>query len=554
MNFAPWHPFRNFPGRARSLRAWLVGGALVATTVAAASVATLASASPTSTGPASAFSALAPASQTPAQRCAALADLKLPETIKITAELDSDGTFPLPPQPPFPPPPPLTGLPEFCRVAITVEQQINIEVWLPTDTYNRRFQAVGGGVYAGSISYSALAGALSAGYATASTDTGHQAFFLSGSWALNADGTLNWPLIEDFASRSLFELTKKAKAVIKEFYGRDAKYSYWNGCSTGGRQGMMLAQRFPSGYDGILAGAPAIHWDRFHPAQLWPQVVMQQELGGPIAQCKLAVATQAALSSCDGIDGVTDGVIEDPRTCHFDPRTLVGTSTACGTFTEDDARVLQMIWDGPRGAGPGVGSFLWYGLEPGAPLFAMAGPNPFPVTLEHLRFWVKQDPTFDWHTLGYEGLEEFFKVSRQKFGHVIGTDDPNLNAFRKAGGKVLMWHGWNDQLIFPEGSIDYYDRVIRGFGSTKQAQKFARLFMAPGVEHCGGGVGPNVFDMFGALVDWVEKGNAPDRITASRIEGGNVVRTRPLCPYPSVATYDGKGDPSSADSFKCKEG
>jgi hypothetical protein len=483
-------------------------------------------------------------SAAPVVPCESLADLALPDTTTISATSVPAGSF----DPPGPTPP-IANLPAFCRVALTVAPQINIEVWLPTDTYNDRFQAVGGGVYAGNISYSpAMATALRDGYATASTDTGHSAFFLDGSWALNPDGTLNEGLIEDFASRSLFELTQKAHTLIETFYGQHATYSYWNGCSTGGRQGLMLAQRFPEGYDGILAGAPAIHWDRFHPAQLWPQVVMQQELGGPIAQCKLAVATQAAVDHCDGLDGVVDGVLEDPRQCDFDPDTLIGTSTACGDFTEADARVLQMIWDGPRASD---GSFLWYGLTMGAPLNAFAGPVPFPVTLQHINYWVKQDPAFDWHTLGYAGLEEVFHESHELFGDVIGTDDPNLSAFRDTGGKVIIWHGWNDQLIFPEGTIDYYERVIDTFHNAKQVRQFARLFMAPGVFHCAGGTGPSVFDMFGALVQWVENDQVPDRIIASQIVGGTVVRTRPLCAYPFVAHYNGRGDPNLAKSFKC---
>jgi hypothetical protein len=469
--------------------------------------------------------------------CDALDELTLPEVTQITATLvttgSSDGQ---------------SSLPTFCRVALTVSPQVNIAVWLPAaGTYNHRFQAVGGGGYAGSISYGAMANALRAGYATASTDTGHPAS-AGGTFALNPDGTLNEQLIEDFASRSLFELTKKAKTLIAAYYGEAAAYSYWNGCSTGGRQGLMLAQRFPSGYDGILAGAPAINWDRFHVAHLWPQVAMRQELGGPIAQCKLAVASQAAVSACDGLDGIGDGVLDDPRRCDFDANTLVGASTPCGSITAADARVLNMIWGGMHGVD---GSFLWSGLSKGAPLNFLAGPSPFFIGLQHLLYWVKRDPAFDWRTLDYASLEAAFGESQALFDHVIGTDDPDLSAFRDAGGKVLMWHGWNDQLIFPGGTIDYYERVLDTFHSTEQVQRFARLFMAPGVLHCGGGTGPQVFDMFGALVRWVESGEAPDEIIASRVENNVTVRTRPLCPYPYVARYDGKGDPNSTESFRC---
>jgi len=535
MNVAPRKRPGNSSAIERPLRIWLLCAVVAAAIITCAGLA----ATVAGVTPATAAGRSLLGMQAAPVACDTLDDLSLPDVTAITAQLvtsgSSDGQ---------------TNLPAFCRVALTVEQQINIAVWLPTDaTYNGRFQAVGGGVYAGVISYGAMGGALRNGYATASTDTGHSTSPLSGAFALNPNGTLNWQLIEDFASRSLFELTKKAKTLIDTFYGEPAAYSYWNGCSTGGRQGLMLAQRFPEGYDGILAGAPAINWDRFIPAELWPQVVMQRELGGPIAQCKLGVASLAAVGACDGLDGVVDGVLDDPRRCEFDPSTLVGTSTPCGDITAADARVIQMIWDGPRGTD---GSFLWYGLAKGAPLNALAGTNAFPIPVEHFRYWIKRDPAFDWKTLDYAGFEQSFRLSHHLFNDAIGTDNPDLSGFRDAGGKVLMWHGWNDQLIFPEGAIDYYDRVIETLHSTEQVQRFARLFMAPGVFHCGGGTGPQVFDMFGALVHWVENGEAPDRIIASRVENNVVVRTRPLCTYPYVARYDGKGDPNSADSFECK--
>lgn len=472
-----------------------------------------------------------------AAACEELASLALPETIAITAELDLDGSAAG-----------QSGLPEFCRVALTVEPAVNIEVWLPTDAYNARFQAVGGGGYAGSISFGAMAAAMRDGYATASTDTGHTGF--SGAFALNPDGTLNWQLIEDFASRSLFQLTEKADVLIDAFYGQAATYSYWNGCSTGGRQGMMLAQRFPDGYDGILAGAPAIHWDRFHPAHLWPQLVRLEETGGTIANCKYDAVTAAAVAHCDLQDGVADEILDDPRRCDFDPHSLVGIDLgACGTLTEKEADAIVLMWDGPR---DGEGDRLWYGIPIGTPMAALAGPFPFFVGLQHAQFWVNQDPSWDWQTLTYENYPAFFETSVTKFNEVIGTDDPDLSAFRDSGGKVLMWHGWADPLIFPQGTVDYYEDVIDTFHSAEQVQEFARLFMAPGVGHCGGGAGPNQFDMFGALVAWVEDGAAPERITATRTEGGVAIRTRPLCAYPYVARFDGSGDADIETSFECR--
>jgi hypothetical protein len=312
----------------------------------------------------------------------------------------------------------------------------------------------------------------------------------------------------------------------------------------------MLAQRFPDGYDGILSAAPAINWERFIAAEIWPQVASFAEVGGSVSACKLTAVTEAAVAHCDSQDGVVDGILDDPRRCDFDPASLVGTELgACGTLTAAEAEAIRRIWEGPTDAD---GNRLWYGLPVGAPLGALGGAFPFIIAVQHAALWVNQDPTWDWHTLTYESYPAFFQQSFDKFNDVIGTDDPDLSAFRDSGGKVLMWHGWADQLIFAEGTIDYYDRVIDKFHSTQQVQEFARLFMAPGVFHCGGGPGPNQFDSFGALVGWVERGEAPERIVASRVEGGAVVRTRPLCAYPYVPRYDGEGDPDDAASFECK--
>ena len=478
--------------------------------------------------------------------CEDLAVIALPEVVTITAELDSDGSAGG-----------QTDLPEFCRVALRVDEAIDIEVWLPTDSYNRRYQAVGGGGYAGQLSYGAMAAALRNGYATSSTDTGHDGG--SGAFALNPDNTLNNQLIEDFASRSLIEMTRKAKSLIAAFYGGEAEYSYWNGCSTGGRQGLMLAQRMPDAYDGMQIAAPAINWDRFIPAEMWPQVVMNVELGEPLAICKLRAFKEAAIDHCDAYDGVVDGVLGNPLICDYDPSSLVGTTPdGCDdAVTATDAIVMQKIWDGPVDEN---GQRLWYGLPKDTPVedfglvnaFAAPAFVPFFIAEVHLRIWVEQDPTFDWRTLDYADYAEMFRESQAKFKDVIGTDDPDLRPFKEAGGKIVMWHGWTDQLIFAEGSIDYYERVVNVFGSRPHVEDFMRLFMAPGVLHCAGGVGPNQFDPFGAMVDWVETGSAPDWIIAAEVDGTTIVRTQPLCVYPLVAVPFGRGDRADASSYKCR--
>ncbi|HEY2381938.1 MAG TPA: tannase/feruloyl esterase family alpha/beta hydrolase [Terriglobia bacterium] len=482
----------------------------------------------------------------PAVSCEQLGSFQLKNVSSITAKSVPAGTFAPPAGAP------LQDLPAFCRVSIMIKPRINIEVWLPL-MWNERFQAVGGGGYAGSISWPALATALRSGYATASTDTGHDgATQQGGSFALNKDGTPNPQLVEDFAFRSLQELTMQSKELIKAFYAAKPKYSYWNGCSTGGRQGLIQAQRLPGGYDGILAGAPAINWDRFIPAELWPQVVMKQEAGGPIAACKLNTVTSAAIRACDSFDGVMDGVLEDPRRCKFDPVALqcaAGATPDCNCLTAGEVAAVRKIWDGPRSKD---GDRLSYGLTRGAPLAALSGNAAFSISADHFKYWVERNPSFDWHTLDYPGFESEFQKSRAQLNRVIGSDDADLHQFHRDGGKVLLWHGLADQLIFPEGTIDYYERVVDKSGGLKETQTFARLFLAPGVGHCGGGSGPNSFDLFGELVKWVESGQAPERIIASRTQNDQVVRTRPLCAYPKVATYSGSGSTDDAKNFVCE--
>jgi pimeloyl-ACP methyl ester carboxylesterase len=398
------------------------------------------------------------------------------------------------------------NLPTFCRVALTVPPQIRIEIWLPKDTWNGRYRGEGGGGYAGQISYAGLAAGVRAGYATASTDTGHPAA-VGGSFALNPDGTLNVPLIVDFAERSLRELAISAKAIINAYYLRKPAYSYWNGCSTGGRQGLVAAQRFPEEYDGLVIGAPAINWDRFIPSELWPQIVMNQTAGRPISSEKLNAATQAVFAACDANDGVEDGIINDPRKCNYDPAALTcktGEETAT-CLSAQEVAAIRKIWDGPSTPS---GQRLWFGLERGTPLTFLAGSNPFPIALSHLRYWIHQDAKFDWRALTEADFEGDFKASQKKFHDVIGTDDPKLEAFRKRSGKMIIWHGEADPLIFPRGTLNYFDRVLSANGGAVRVKEFARLYMAPGVGHCAGGDGPNPVGLFDAVVDWVEKGVA----------------------------------------------
>lgn len=530
-----------------------------------------------------------------AAECSALSRLHLAEVTSIRAEAVAAKAFTPPPAFPGLRPGRPVAMP-FCRVRLTVAPQIHIEVWLPpAGSWNHRFEAVGGGGFAGTISYAALATALTGNavtghFATASTDTGHPASGTEngqggangaqagGGFALEpATHRLNRGLIVDFASRSLHQMTEKAKALIDAYYGAPVKFSYWNGCSTGGRQGLMEAQRFPGDYNGILAGAPAINWDRFVPASLWPAVAMQLVAHHAIAPEKLQAATAAAIKACDALDGVTDGVISDPRRCRFDPRTLqCGAAGAARDHTclaADEATALREIWQGARGP---RGAFLWYGLEPGTPLAAMAGRAPFPISLDYWRLWIERSPAFDWHTLTDATFAAGIRESQEKFHDVIATDSADLSAFRAHGGKLLTYHGWSDPLIFPRGSIQYFERVLAANGGAKRVGEFYRLFMVPGMSHCFGGAGAVNFGQSGlvpaepdpehdaliALERWVESGIAPQALIASTDPQPLHARedpthsaafSRPLCPYPQTAVYDGHGNPDIAASFRCAD-
>jgi Tannase and feruloyl esterase len=506
--------------------------------------------------------------------CASLGSISLPNTTVNSAIDTPAGSIP-PPFPGFP----ATPVVATCRVHATVttpgaNDHIGIDVWLPVSGWNGRFQGVGGGGYKADDP-NEMAVAVNAGYSAAGTDAGHTSASpipaFDGSFALDGEGDLNWPLIEDFAYRGVHDAAVVGKAVTAAYYGSSARYSYFNGCSTGGRQGMAEAQRYPSDFDGILAGAPAINWDRYVPASLWPELVMQRS-SDFVPSCKFAAFQAAAIKACDTLgDGVVDGVIGDPPSCKFDPNSLVGTSTACGTITAQDAAVVKRI---VAGAHATSGEFLWFGVQWGAP-FAGDFPGtglantttvngglvgaPFPLILEHMGTWVQQNPpvpagTWDWTTTTYDQFDQLFQRSVEMYGRVMGTATPDLSGFKKAGGKLIMWHGQADQLIFPQGSIRYYKRVQQAMGGSDRTNDFARLFLAPGVTHCAGGPGAQPADPLGQLVAWVEKGNAPNSLNGAVIDAstGTVSATRPICMYPNVAAYKGRGASTEASNFECR--
>jgi hypothetical protein len=477
----------------------------------------------------------------------------------------------------------------YCLVRVLVPQAINIWVGLP-NTWNGRWQSLGGGGYAGSVS--APTGAVNGGYAGAMTDTGHTGG--SGTFGCVNDcagnsasnpGQPDIPLQIDFANRSEHLMAYIGKQLVKRYYGRPVVASYWNGCSTGGRQGLRMAQDYPFDYDGILAGASAIHWDRFQAAQIWYQVVQYMDNGGLIGggvaatlTAKENLATSKALLACDALDGVIDGaegVLTDPRACAYsaaaDPTITRSSCTASDPtcLTPTEASAIDKMWQGPvscavassgacavsgvatRDLSDDGNKRLWYGETRGTALNALGGTTPFSIAVAQPRYWVYFDPTWDFHTLNYSNMLQFFRDTVAHVGPIMASDNPDLSTFRDRGGKLVMWHGFADQLIVPQGSIDYYDRVTQALGGGyPQTQQFARLFMAPGVGHCGGGSGPQPQGLFEAVVNWVEHGVAPDRILASRsISSGT--QTRPLCPYPAFAHWAGVGSTNDAANFVC---
>jgi feruloyl esterase len=483
-----------------------------------------------------------------AATCESLASLALPGTTITLAQSVAAGEFTLPGRTFGGTPAPavaLKDLPAFCRIAATLkptsDSDIKIEVWLPAAGWNGKLQAVGNGGWAGVISYGAMAEALHDGYATSSTDTGHVGG--SGSFALGHPEKL-----VDFGYRSEHEMTVKAKALIEAFYGSRARMSYWNGCSTGGRQGLKEAQRFPDDYDGIIAGAPANPRTRLAFGTMWIAHANLKDPASYIPPAKYPAIHQAVLNACDSLDGLKDGLITDPTRCHFDPQVIAckgADSSDC--LTPPQVETVTKILSPSRN--PRTGEEIFPGLEPGAELgwATLAGPQPFAAITDHFKYVVFKDPSWDWKTLNFDSdVALADKIDNE----TINATDANLKPFFSRKGKLLLYHGWADQNVAPQSTVNYYKRVLDTVsatvgGESKTADSI-RLFMAPGMAHCGGGEGPNTFDMMSAVTDWRENGHSPERIIASRTG-----RTRPLCAYPQVAKYKGSGSIDDAENFVC---
>jgi Tannase and feruloyl esterase len=481
-----------------------------------------------------------------AASCESLSSLKLPDATITLAQSVASGAFA-----------PAGGggrgggnafadLPAFCRVAATLkptpESDIKIEVWLPASNWNGKFEAVGNGGWNGNIDQNALATGVRRGYATASTDTGHEGG--GGPWMQNQQKLI------DFGYRAVHEMSEKGKAIISAFYGNAARLSYFNGCSAGGRQALKAAQKYPQDFDGIVAGAPALNATGRATFAVWVAQNDHKSEDSYLPQSKFGLVHDAVLQACDANDGVKDKVIENPRQCKFDPKVLqCSAGDASNCLTPAQVETTKMMYQ------PVVNSrtkkVIFPGLEYGSEMgwSTFGGQQPFGIGTQMFQYMVFNDPKWDYKALNFDA--DMAKVDQIEGGNVNAMD-PNLKAFFARGGKLIHYHGWADQQIPSGSSVTYYQSVLDTMGGFNKVKENYRMFMVPGMGHCGGGDGPASFDMLASLEQWVEKSKAPDSIPAAHLTNNQPDRTRILCPYPQVATYKGTGDSNDAANFVCK--
>lgn len=504
----------------------------------------------------------------PTPDCKALASIKIPQTTIVSAELVAAGTFKTPGGDALP------ELQAFCRVTGVAspsrDSDIRFEVWLPAADWNGRLWGAGNGGFAGDMPYDDLGARLAEGYATVGTDTGHQGGPTDAAWAAGHPEK-----VIDYGYRAIHEVAVRAKTILSAFYGRNASHAYFSSCSNGGRQGLMEAQRYPDDYDGIIAGSPALDQTHLFAGIASIDFIWFRKRGGYFPPSKLPAIQAAALAACDSIDGIKDGVIDDPRRCHFDPSVLLckGAETdQC--LTPPQLAALRTIYAGQTlaggtrfhgyspGAETGSGNWSWSGwitgsFMPGAP----QGDTGFhEFALGYFSGFVFENPKWDFHSFD---PDHDTLLGDRKLAAILNATDADLSRFAARGGKLILYHGWADQGVQPLTTVDYYERVRDTLGQ-KTAADSVRLFMVPGMLHCFGGPGPNSFGQFAAgkgdpdskigaaLQRWVEQGTAPERIIATkRKPNGDVLRTRPLCAFPNVAHYRGTGSTDDAANFDC---
>ena len=505
--------------------------------------------------------------------CDHLSTAKIPNVTITLAQQVPAGEF-------HGPPAPFSGvdltplyksLPGFCRVVAeakpTSDSDIKLEVWLPASGWNGQLQGLGNGGFAGLIDTMSLSNALKTGYAATATDAGHTGSPIDAAWAIGHPEK-----VVDFGHRGIHEMTRVAKALVQAYYGKAPRRSYFAGCSDGGREALMEAQRYPEDFDGILAGAPANNWTPLLATAAYDTQTLTLDPASFIPPAKIPTIAAAVNAACDELDSVRDGILNDPRRCHFDPATIEckgDDSDKC--LTAPQVTALKKLYQGTLdskgqvvypgylpGAEEGPGGWgLWItGPAPQKSLMAFFGKGFFSD-------FIHEKP--DWDFKDFR-VDSDLKAANDKTAQALNATDPDLRAFKGRGGKLILYHGWNDPAITALNTINYYDAVIKKMGQ-KEVDSFIRLYMAPGVQHCSGGPGP---DSFGAGVDskvtdpqhsldltleqWVEKGTAPGTIIASKFEGqdhSHVRMTRPLCPYPQAAKYTGSGDTNGAGNFTC---
>jgi hypothetical protein len=507
--------------------------------------------------------------------CEKLSSLRVPNATITSAQSIPAGTFVGPSEP-------FSGrdigafyktLPAFCRVVAQAkpssDSDIKLEVWLPLSGWNGKLQGIGNGGFAGLIDTKQLGDALKSGYAATSTDTGHTGSPIDAAWALGHPEK-----VVDFGHRGVHEMTRVAKAVVQALYTKAPQHSYFAGCSDGGREALMEAQRYPEDYDGILAGAPANYWTRLLSLAASDTQALTLDAASFIPPAKIPTIAAAVNAACDKLDGVEDGILNDPRQCHFDPATIhCKSEDSDKCLTAAQVLALNKLYAGLRdshgtelfpgyvpGAEGGEGGWgLWItGPAPAKSLMAFFGINYFSN-------FVYEKPDWDYKTFQ---VDSGLKAAEQKTAEALNAINPDLKPFKARGGKLILYHGWDDPAIAAPNTINYYKTVIAQMGQ-RDVDSFVRLYMAPGVQHCAGGPGPDSFGEVGdlnfadpkhsldaALESWVENGAAPGTVIASKFSGEDrqhATMTRPLCPYPQIAKYKGDGDTNDAANFSCEE-
>ncbi len=508
--------------------------------------------------------------------CERLTAAKLTNTTVTLAQTVAAGTFNGPPAPSS------AGselsllyksLPAFCRVVAeakpTSDSDIKLEVWLPVSGWNGKLQGIGNGGFAGQIDRIQLAVSVKAGYTATATDTGH-----TGKSPVDAVWAIGHPeKIIDFGHRGIHEMTRVAKTVIAAYYSKPPQRSYFAGCSNGGRQALMEAQRYPEDYDGILAGAPANYFTALFATAAYDAQVLTMDSASFIPPAKIPTIAAAVNAACDAVDGVHDGILNDPRQCHFDPATIQckgEDSAKCLTAAQVTA--LKKLYAGTLDS---KGHVVFPGYLPGAEEgeggwgLWITGPAPGKSFMADFGNGFFSDFVFgksDWDYKTFK-VDADLKAANERTAQALNATDPYLKPFKARGGKLVLYHGWNDPAITALNTIDYYESVIKKMGQ-EDVDSFVRLYMAPGMQHCTGGPGPDSFgavydlkfddpqhSVYASLEQWVEKATAPSIIIASKFEGQagtHAKMTRPLCPYPQAVKYKGSGDPNDAANFECE--